>query len=712
MTDADDGPQSIRSATILFAWVLVLTACQAGEQMTATSPSGDLAIDLALHDGQPHYSVVAYGDTVVAPSPMGFTLQGDDAPMGGFEIVGTSTRSHNATWTPVWGTDSTVTNHYNEVTVQLRETEAPNRELHVVARAYDDGVAFRYRFPEQNGLDSLNIMAENTHFRFTEDHDAWWIPGNPDSYERIYMETPLSDIARLDSVDAGTGEGQLQFAQFAFPHSANTPVTLRSPDADLWMAVHEADLTDYAGMILEANEDAPTTLTSLLVPWPDGVKVKATVPHASPWRMLQIAQRPGALVASHLMQNLNEPSKIEDTSWIEPMNYIGIWWGMHLDVYTWGYEGGTHGATTERTKEYMDFAADHGIDAVLVEGWNTGWEGWGTADNFDFTESYPDFDLGEVTAYADGRGIQLMGHHETGGDIPSYERQMEDAFALYDKHGVRSVKTGYAGSIRPDGYHHHGQWMVNHYRDVVTLAAEHNVMINAHEPIKGTGISRTWPNMMTREGVRGMEWNASTDFPGNPPAHTVTLPFTRGLAGPIDYTPGAFDLTYPELRPNNRVRTTLSKQLANEVILYSPLQMASDMIPNYRDHDAFEFIERVPADWSASHVLNAQIGDYVTIARREADSARWFVGSTTNETARTLDVPLSFLPDGQTYVAHIFEDVPEQDYATNPHDYRIRRVLVSSDDTLTADLGRSGGQAVALVPATDEDRTEYEALEE
>ena len=712
MTDADDDPQSTRYATILCALVLVLTACQTGEQTTATSPSGALTIDLALHDGQPHYSVVAYGDTVVAPSPMGFTLKGDDAPMGGFAITGTSARSHNETWTPVWGTDSTVTNHYNEVSVQLRETEAPNRELHVVARAYDDGVAFRYRFPEQDGIDSLNIMAENTHFRFTEDHDAWWIPGNPDSYERIYMETPLSDIARLDSVDAGTGEGALQFAQFAFPHSANTPVTLRSPDADLWMAVHEADLTDYAGMILEANEDAPTTLTSLLVPWPDGVKVKATVPHASPWRMLQIAQRPGALVESHLMQNLNEPSKIEDTSWIEPMTYIGIWWGMHLDVYSWGYEGGNHGATTERTKDYLDFAADHGIDAVLVEGWNTGWEGWGTADNFDFTESYPDFDLGEVTAYADGRGVQLMGHHETGGDIPSYERQMEDAFALYDKHGVRSVKTGYAGSIRPDGYHHHGQWMVNHYRDVVRLAAEHNVMINAHEPIKGTGISRTWPNMMTREGVRGMEWNASTDFPGNPPAHTVTLPFTRGLAGPIDYTPGVFDLTYPELRPNNRVRTTLSKQLANEVVLYSPLQMASDMIPNYRGHDAFEFIERVPADWSASHVLNAQIGDYVTIARREAGSARWFVGSTTNETARALDVPLSFLPDGQTYIAHVFEDVPDQDYETNPHDYRIRRVLVSSDDTLTADLGRSGGQAVALVPATDEDRQQYEALEE
>jgi len=347
---------------------------------------------------------------------------------------------------------------------------------------------------------------------------------------------------------------------------------------------------------------------------------------------------------------------------------------------------------------------------VLVEGWNTGWEGWGTADNFDFTASYPDFDLGEVVAYAKERGVELMGHHETGGDVPSYEKQMDDAFALYDSLGVRSVKTGYAGQIRPDGYYHHGQWMVNHYRDVVKTAAEHRVAINAHEPIKATGVSRTWPNMMTREGVRGMEWNASTDFPGNPPAHTVTLPFTRMLSGPVDYTPGVFDLVYPERRPDNRVRTTLSKQLANEVILYSPLQMASDMVENYEGHDAFSFISELPVDWAESDVLGAQIGDYVTIARREKSSPRWFVGTATNADAREVEVPLDFLTDGRTYVAHVYEDVPEQDYETNPTEYRIRRGLVTAEDVITADLGRSGGQALMLVTATPDDRETMEAL--
>jgi alpha-glucosidase len=704
------------SFALLLALALGTAGCSSSDgPPTATSPDGNVEIAVSVDaDGAPQYEVSAHGRPVIEPSGLGVELKDGPALDDNFQISSTSTRSVDETWTPVWGTDSTVTNRFSELTVQLRETEAPNRKLTVVARAYDDGVAFRYRFPKGTGdgsADSLVIMKENTFFRFAEDHDAWWIPGNPDSYERIYLETPISQISQMDSVDAGTGEGQLQFAQFAFPHATNTPITMRSPDEELWLAVHEADLTDYAGMKLKAQQDERTAFKSLLTPWPNGDKVRAAAPHESPWRTIQIAQRPGGLIESHLLQNLNEPSKIEDTSWIEPQNYIGIWWGMHLDVYSWGYEGGTHGATTERTKRYMDFAAENGIDAVLVEGWNTGWEGWGTADNFDFTESYPDFDLQEVVEYGEEKGVELMGHHETGGDIPSYEKQMDAAFALYDSLGVRSVKTGYAGKIRPEPQHHHGQWMVRHYRDVVKTAAEHGVMVNAHEPIKGTGIARTWPNMMTREGVRGMEWNASTDFEGNPPRHTVTLPFTRGLAGPIDYTPGVFDLTYPELRPNNRVRTTLSKQLANEVILYSPLQMASDMIENYEGQEAFAFIERVPADWSESHVVNAQIGDFITVARQEKGSRAWFVGSTTALEARELDVPLDFLDDGTTYVAHVYEDVPEQDYETNPHDVNIRRVLVTSEDTLTADLGRSGGQAVILEPATEEDREQVDELE-
>ena len=699
------------SLSWMLAWMLtalavpVLTGCAADDPPVAVSPDGSLSIALQLEDGQPAYHVVADGDTLVASSALGLRLKEDDAPLGPFEATSMSTERHRETWTPVWGTDSTVVNDYREVTLRLRETSAPNRELEIVARAYDDGVAFRYRVPEQPNLDSFVIMNEGTQFRFADDHDAWWIPGNPDSYERIYQETPLSRIAALDSVDAGGNGG---FADFAFPHSVSTPITLRSPARDRWLSVHEAALTDYAGMKLTAT--GGTTLESRLVPWPNGDKVRASAPHASPWRTLQVADRPGALIESHLIQNLNDPSRIDDPSWIEPMTYVGIWWGMHIGAYSWAYADDNHGATTERTKRYMDFAAEHNIDAVLVEGWNTGWERWGAADAFSFTESYPDFDLAEVVAYGQERGVKLIGHHETGGDVPSYERQMDDAFALYDSLGVGSVKTGYAGPIRPQPMYHHGQRMVNHYRDVVELAAEHQIMINAHEPIKPTGIARTWPNMVTREGVRGMEYNAWSA--GNPPAHAVTLPFTRMLAGPLDYTPGIFDLLFADERPDRRVRTTLAKQLANEVILYSPLQMAADRIENYEAHEAFGFIERLPTDWAESHVLNAQIGDYVTIARREKGGPQWFVGAATNEEARTVSIPLDVLDDGRDYVAHVYGDVPGQDYATNPTDYRVRRGLVAATDTIAADLGRSGGIAIRLEPAGPADRTAYDRLRE
>jgi alpha-glucosidase len=356
----------------------------------------------------------------------------------------------------------------------------------------------------------------------------------------------------------------------------------------------------------------------------------------------------------------------------------------------------------------MDFAAEHDIDAVLVEGWNLGWEDWGEEGAFNFTDSYDDFDIEEVTEYGREQGVALMGHHETGGDVPSYERQMEDAYALYDSVGVPAVKTGYAGMIRPEGVHHHGQQMVNHYREVVKLAAKHQIAINAHEPIKPTGIRRTWPNMMTREGVRGMEYNAWSE--GNPPAHTTILPFTRMVAGPLDYTPGIFNLTPEEIMPDNRVYTTLAKQLANEIILYSPVQMAADLVENYEGHEATEFLRHLPADWSESHVLQAGIGTHVAIARQQTGTAEWYVGTITNEEARTVDLSLDFLSEGQTYVAHVYEDGPEADYQENPHAYRIRRGLVTADDTIEADLARSGGQALRLVPASADDEAQYDPL--
>jgi alpha-glucosidase len=634
----------------------------------------------------------------------------------GFEVIETTGRTVDTTWTPVWGTQDTVRNHFTERTIRLRETEAPERRLTLVLRAYDDGVAFRYRWPTQPTLDSLRIASEDTCFRLTKDHTAWWIPDDYDNYEWVYRKTPLSairDNAAAISYNAYLEDDEDRTpvrptSKEDRPGAVNPPLTLRSPDEDRYLALHEAALTDYSSMTLQADPDTPTTLHTNLVPWPDGVKVKASVPHRTPWRVLQIADRPGGLIESPLLQNLNEPSKIEDPSWIEPMTYVGIWWGMHIGTYTWD-RSGVHGATTERTKRYMDFAAAHDIDGVLVEGWNRGWASWLKGDSFDFTESYPDFDLQEVVNYGREKGVALIGHHETGGDVPAYERQMEEAFALYESVGVPAVKTGYAGPIRPEGIHHHGQQMVNHYRRVVELAAEHEIVLDVHEPVMGTGIERTWPNMMTREGVRGMEYNA-WDTP-NPPSHTVTLPFTRMLAGPLDYTPGIFNLTPKETMPDHRVLTTLSKQLANTVILYSPVQMAADLIEHYEGHDAVEWLERVPADWSESLVLQARIGEYTTIARRKTDSEEWYVGTTTNAKARTLTISLGFLETGQPYVAHVFEDTPTSDYEDNPHAYRIRRGLVTASDTIDADLARSGGQAVILAPATEGDREEYDPLD-
>lgn len=686
------------------------TTARSPETHILQSPSGDIELEFHLSPTQrPLYSVSAYGQPVLQPSALGFELK--DAPplRDSFEVIDSQRDSHDETWKPVWGTDSQIRNAYNQLSISLQETLNPNRQLELVFRVYDDGVAFRYRLPRQPNLTDFQIVSEDTTFHFAEDFNSWWIPANYDSYERIYENTPLSEIANREMRDPGTGEGELQFASYAEPRAVNTPITLEKPDGSLYMAVHEADLTDYAGMTLKAEANKPLTFHSHLVPWDDGIKVKASTPHVTPWRTLFIAQTPGELIESHLLLNLNAPSKLENTSWIEPMKYIGIWWGMHIGKYSWQLAGDTpHGATTERTKRYIDFAADHNIEGVLVEGWNTGWESWGNANAFDFLTEYPDFDLEEVVRYANEKGVELMGHHETGGDVVTYDAQMNKALKRYSELGVKVVKTGYADNIRPRGQHHHGQFMVNHYRDVVKLAADYQIAINAHEPIKGTGIERTYPNMMTREGVRGMEWNSSRERPGNPPEHTVTLPFTRMLAGPLDYTPGIFQLTdYQADFPENRVSTTLSKQLANMVILYSPLQMASDLPENYEGHPAFEFVERLVTDWDESRVLNAKIAEYITIARRHDKT--WYLGSSTDSTARSLSIPLDFLDDG-TYLASIFEDTPDADFLENPQAYQINRYLVTAEDVLTANLGRSGGQAVILEPATEQMQEQFSPL--
>ncbi|MCJ7703654.1 MAG: glycoside hydrolase family 97 protein, partial [Anaerolineales bacterium] len=569
---------------------------------SVTSPDGKIEVQFDLQEGVPSYQVLYQGEAVILPSRLGFEFKEAPALSHNLGLADQQRSSYDQVWTQPWGEVADIRENYNQLRVVLAETTPEPRELAIVFRVFDDGLGFRYEWPEQEFLSNFEITDELTEFALAGDHQSWWIPAFWDNrYEYLYRSTLLSEI-HSDLVNA-----------------VHTPFTMETSQG-LTLSLHEAALVDYAAMALKVGEG--TILECELFPWSDGTKVKASVPHRSPWRTIQIAEEPGDLITSYLILNLNEPNKMEDTSWIQPGKYAGIWWGMHIGTTTWG-SGPNHGATTENARQVIDFAAQSGFDGVLVEGWNLGWDGDWTAngEKFSFTEPTPDFDIQAVTAYAASKGVRLIGHHETGGDVPTYERQIDAAFDLYARNGIRAVKTGYAGGIYPRGQHHHGQWMVEHYRMVVEKAAGYGIMLDVHEPIKPTGIRRTWPNMMTREGVRGMEYNAWSE--GNPPEHTTILPFTRMLAGPLDYTPGIFDVMFNEYKPNNRVHTTLAKQLALYVTLYSPLQMAADLPENYEGNPAFEFVERVPCTWDETRVLDAAIGDYVVIARRSGDE--WFL---------------------------------------------------------------------------------------
>jgi alpha-glucosidase len=519
-----------------------------------------------------------------------------------------------------------------------------------------------------------------TQFNFTENLEAWWIPGDFDSYEYLYSERHLGEI-----------------------ETANTPVTFRSASGYCY-SIHEGNLTDYAAMTLIQNPKIEYGLVSRLVPWADGILVKGITPLVSPWRTIQISPDAAGLVRSNLIANVNPPCRIKETDWIDPMKYLGVWWGMHIGYQTWT-PGPRHGATTENAKRYIDFSAENGFDAVLFEGWNQGWDRWGQPRAFDMVTPARDFNLIEIAAYAKEKGVDLIGHHETGGDVLYYEQQMDTAFKLLSSLGIRAVKTGYAGMIRPEGEHHQGQYMVRHYRNVVEKAAQYGIMVNVHEPVKFTGESRTYPNLMTGEGVRGMEWNAWST--GNPPSHTAIIPFTRMLAGPVDYTPGIFDLRYEkhqgELfdwnsapREGVRVHTTLARQLALMVVLYSPMQMASDLPENYEGHPAFEFIRQLPASWVRTEVLTAEIGDHITIARQHGDT--WFIGSITDEMPRDLVFALDFLDAGRSWRMTIYADTDSTHYETNPSFYFISEKSVSPAERWKARLAAGGGQAIILRP--------------
>lgn len=657
--------------SVFLSLLLLITGCTEKQIAIVNSPDGNIRLEAQLVNGKFYYSVNYKSQTVIDKSLLGFILQDSDFYQD-FRIDNIQNSSFSEVWNQPWGEDLTADNTYNEMVVKLTEKSKLKRTLYVVFRAFDDGIGFRYHFPKLENPDEFVIMDELTEFNLKQGGKAWSIPAYTEYYEGLYKAT---DVNQLSTVC--------------------TPLTIEVNDS-LFMTIHEANLTDYAAMNL-----TPVNKTNLLkaelTPWSTGEKVFAKSCSYSPWRTVIIVDKPGDLLLSRLMLNLNEPNKITDTSWIQPGRYIGIWWGMHMEKYTWG-QGPKHGATTENTKRYLDFAAKHGFSGVLVEGWNYGWDGdWSqNGDQFSFTQPYPDFNLEELSKYATIRNTRLIGHHETGGATLNYEAQLDSAFSLYQRYGVNAVKTGYVNPLLDKKEYHSSQYGVRHFRKVIETAAKYRIMIDNHEPVMPTGLQRTYPNLMTQEGVRGQEYNAWSADGGNPPEHTTIIPFTRGLAGPIDFTPGIFNFENPVF-PNTRPRTTIAKQLALSVVLFSPLQMAADMIENYEDKPEFEFITSCPTSWAETVVPEAQIGQYVTIARKDRESDNWFIGSITNADERTMNISLSFLEDGISYKAKIFRDGPDTHYETNPYPVTIEEMDVTSETQLNIKQAAGGGTAIMIM---------------
>lgn len=660
--------------------VLVLTlivcatfasCCGSSDRAEVSSPDGRIDLQVRLQDGRLYYAVGKDAQPILLESGLGFELRDAEPLLNSFEIEGFERGTFDQTWEQVWGESQFVRNHYNELRVRLRESTPDARRLDVVFRVFDDGFGFRYEFPEQPNLGEFAIMREATEFRFARVHNAWWLPANEPYYESYGRHTPINE---MDTV--------------------HTPLTLEGADGRFY-ALHEANLTDYAKMNLVVTDSV--TLNAELVPWSDGVKVYAQTPCVTPWRTMIVGEKVGDLIESPLMLNLNDPCKIEDTSWIRPGKYIGIWWAMHMGDYTW-YYGPKHGATTAMTKRYLDFAADNGFVGVLVEGWNEGWDGnWmKNSDQISFTKAYPDFDLQAITDYAASKGVELIGHHETAANSKNYEAQMEAAYALYQKHGVHRVKTGNVNLLMDGREAHDGQYAVRHMRKVVETAARYQICIDEHEPVIPTGVGRTWPNLMTHEAVRGQEHDAWSPDGGSIPEHTVVVPFLRGLAGPTDFTFGTFCFEN-KAYPGTRVQTTIAKQLALYVVIYSPLQMASDTPENYAGVKAFDFIRDVPVDWAQTRVLDAVIGDYTIVARRDRNSEDWYLGAITDEQARDLRAELSFLEPGASYTAQIYADGPGAEWKTNPTSVGYREVPVDASQTLDLHLATSGGCAIRFV---------------
>ncbi len=655
-----------------FITLIITCLVVAGASATRiTSPSGRLVCELWLDKGVPTYSLSYDGRTVVAPSTLGLQLADGTLGTGMKQLSATPVTSDN-TWHQLWGEDDMVRDHYNGLTLSLMERGGKHRRLNIVARVYDDGLGLRYEIPAQKGLDTFIINDELTQVRLAHDAPAWSIPSNHTEYfEGIFERAPLS---QKDTVC--------------------TPLTIEF-DENTFVALHEANLTDYASLNYtpRRGSDGTVTLLSALTPWHDGTKVYCQGRTVTPWRTIVVCPTAGDLLLSRMMLNLNEPCAIDDTSWIEPGRYLGIWWCIHKKKNTWEM-GPTHGATTDNVKRYIDFAARHGFAGVLAEGWNPG---WGEGETVTYLRAYPDFDIDEVCRYARERGVRFIGHMESWGRAQLIESEMDSAFAWYNRLGINTVKTGYVGHLLDGKELAKSQYGVRHYRRVIETAARHHIMIDNHEPAMPTGLQRTWPNLMTQEGVRGQEYNAWSVDGGNPPSHTVTLPFTRGLAGPTDFTPAIFNQG-EEVVPGTHPHSTIAKQLAEFVVLYSPLQMAADAIENYEGHPALSFIESCPTTWSKTVVPHAKIGEYITVARKQRDGDGWWIGSMTDANARTLSLPLDFLDSGRRYVAWIYCDGADVDYESNPYSLSTNRIEVDANTVLTLRLARSGGAAIRILP--------------
>lgn len=699
----------------LTCFLLVLFMSRAAMAESITSPNGQLQLNFSVNSqGEPVYELFYKGKAVIKPSKLGLELKNDPGLMNGFTLADTQTSTFDETWEPVWGEVKQIRNYYNEMAVTL-DQKAQDRNIIIRFRLFDDGLGFRYEFPLQKNLNYFVIKEERTQFAMTGDHKAFWIPGDYDTQEYDFTESKLSEIRGLMKSAITGNASQTQFS----PTGVQTSLQMKTADG-LYINLHEAALVDYSCMHLNLD-DKNLIFESWLTPDAVGDKGYMQAPCKSPWRTVIVSDDARDILASKLTLNLNEPCAYEDVSWIKPVKYVGVWWEMIAGKSTWAYTddlpsvklgetdysktkpNGRHGANNENVKRYIDFAAAHGFDQVLVEGWNEGWEDWfGHSKDyvFDFVTPYPDFDVKMLNAYAKSKGVKLMMHHETSSSVRNYERHMDKAYRFMVDNGYNAVKSGYVGDIIPRGEHHYGQWMNNHYLYAVKKAADYKICVNGHEAVRPTGLCRTYPNLIGNESARGTEYEA---FGGSKPFHTTLLPFNRLIGGPMDYTPGIFDtkLDFMGDLPHGQVQTTLAKQLALYVTLYSPLQMAADLVENYEKHmDAFQFIKDVAVDWDDSEYIEAEPGDYITVARKAKGTDNWFVGGITDENARTAGFTLDFLTPGKQYVATLYADGKDADYKENPTSYQIKKGIVTNKTKISVWEARSGGFALSLIEAT------------